>query len=142
MAQEKMKLSVDTGSVLIDIDDRGEIFGQFRFNPSDFDIIRRYEQVVKKLEDVANMLSDNDNPTEDDIFAASDEVKKQFDYLLNYNVADQIFAKANPFTPLANGDLYCENVLNGIASLIEDTMNKRINNKMKKIQSATAKYHK
>ena len=49
MPQEVMTLSVDTGSVLINVDDKGEVIGQFRFNPSDLDILRRYEAVVDAM---------------------------------------------------------------------------------------------
>ena len=101
MAQEKMKLSVDTGSVLIDVDDKGETIGQFRFNPSDADIVRRYETVVDAL-DAITVAKD---AGADELLKISDEIKKQFDYLLNYNVSEGIFAKCNPFSLTASGDL-------------------------------------
>lgn len=137
MSQEVMKISVDTGSVLINIDDKGEIIGQFRFNPSDIDIARRYEKVI----DYLNSVSLNENPTDEEIFAFTDELKKQFDYLLNYNVSDEIFKKCNPLTPVSNGDFYCENVLSGIGNLIESVTKQRLQKKAAKIKKATAKYH-
>lgn len=138
MAKEAMKLSVDTGAVVIDIDDRGERIGQFRFNPSDLDIVKRYGKVVEALSNI----DIPEDPGEDEIFRISDEIKKQFDYLLNYEVSKEIFAKCNPLTPISNGDLYCENVLEGIAGIIEKTMNERISKKQANIRKATAKYHK
>ncbi len=138
MAQEVMTLSVDTGSVLINVDDKGEIIGQFRFNPSDMDIVRRYETVV----DALNAITIAEDAGADELLKISDEIKKQFDYLLNYNVSEGIFAKCNPFSMTAGGDFYFENVLDGIAGLIEKTTNQRIEKKRKKIEKATAKYHK
>lgn len=138
MAQEVMTLSVDTGSVLINVDDKGEIIGQFRFNPSDMDIVRRYETVV----DALNAITISEDAGADELLKISDEIKKQFDYLLNYNVSEGIFAKCNPFSMTAGGDFYFENVLDGIAGLIEKTTNQRIEKKRKKIEKATAKYHK
>ena len=138
MAQEVMTLSVDTGSVLINVDDKGEIIGQFRFNPSDMDIVRRYETVVDSL----NAITIAEDAGADELLKISDEIKKQFDYLLNYNVSEGIFAKCNPFSMTAGGDFYFENVLDGIAGLIEKTTNQRIEKKRKKIEKATSKYHK
>ena len=138
MAQEVMTLSVDTGSALINVDDKGEIIGQFRFNPSDMDIVRRYETVV----DALNAITIAEDAGADELLKISDEIKKQFDYLLNYNVSEGIFAKCNPFSMTAGGDFYFENVLDGIAGLIEKTTNQRIEKKRKKIEKATAKYHK
>ena len=138
MPQEVMTLSVDTGSVLINVDDKGEVIGQFRFNPSDLDILRRYETVV----DAMNAIVIPEDAGADDMLRVSDEIKKQFDFLLNYNVSDGIFAKCNPFSMTADGDFYFESVLDGIAGLIEKVTNQRIEKKRKKIEKATAKYHK
>ena len=135
---EALKLSVDTGSVLIEIDDRGEKIGEFNFNPGDFDIIRRYEKVVEFMDSVE--IGENAGPEE--VLAYTDKMKEQFDYLLNYKASDALFAKCNPLTPLANGDFYCENVLAGIVKLIEQETGKRLSKKKAKIQRATAKYHK
>ena len=133
-----MTLSVDTGSLLINIDDKGDVIGQFRFNPSDIDIAKRYKKVADKF----NSISLAEEPSDEEIFAVTDEIKKQFDYLLNYNVSDEIFKKANPLTPIKGGNFYCENVLEGISGLIEKVTNERLEKKKAKIQKATAKYHK
>lgn len=139
MAEQKaLKLSVDTGSVLIDIEDRGEKIGEFRFNPADIDIVRRYEKVAEYLDNTKI----EESAGAEEVLAFTDKIKEQFDYLMNYKVSDALFAKCNPLTPLANGDFYCEHVLEGIAGLIEKEMGQRIAKKKAKIQKATAKYHK
>ncbi len=135
---QEMKLSVDTGAVLINIDDNGEVIGQFKFNPNDLDIIKRYEHVVESLEKIT-ISEDYD---QEEFFKVTDEIKNQIDYLLNYKVSDEIFAKCNPLTLTSKGDFYVENVIEGIAGLIESVMDERIKKKKAKIQKATAKYHK
>jgi hypothetical protein len=134
---ESMNLSVDTGSVLIDINDNGEVIGQFRFNPNDFDIVKRCEKVIADLDKL-------EMPEADDVesfFRCGEIVKELFDYLLNYKVSDDIFAKCNPLTLLANGDFYFETVLDGIYQIIEKTMNTRLKKRQAKIKKATQKYH-
>lgn len=133
-----MVLNVDTGSVLVEVRDRNEKIGEFRYNPSDIDIAQRYEQVAKNLEDAKI----SDNPDVEEVFAFSNMIKDQFDYLLNYKVSDALFAKCNPLTPLSDGEFYCVRVLDGIVKLFEDTTNQRIARKKAKINKATAKYHK
>lgn len=129
-----LALNVDTGSILVEVKDKGEKIGEFRFNPCDLDIAKRYEKVA----DVLSNLKVSDDPDMDEVFAFSDKIKEQFDYLLNYKVSDAIFAKCNPLTPLADGGLYYVKVLDGIVGLFEQTTNQR----MSKINEATAKYHK
>lgn len=138
MDQKKLKLSVDTGSVVVEIDDKGEVIGQFKFNPADLDIVRRYEKAIEALEAVT-VPEDADADT---FLAVSDEIKKQMDYLLNYKVSADIFATCNPLTMTESGDFYCENVIEGIGGLIEKIMDSRIKKKTAKIRKATAKYHK
>lgn len=135
---EVIQLSVDTGAIVVDINDRGEIIGRIRFNPNDLDIARRYESVVSSLEKV----SVPEKASMEDVFKVTDEIKRQMDYLLNANVSEEIFAKCNPLTLTASGDFYVENVMEGIAGLIEKTTNQRVEKKRAKIQKATAKYHK
>lgn len=135
---EVMTLNVDTGAILVDINDKGEIIGRIRFNPNDLDIARRYESVVAALEGIQVP----ENAGMEDILGVTDEIKRQIDYLLNANVSAEVFAKCNPLTLTANGDFYVENVMEGIAGLIEKTTNQRLAKKRAKIQKATAKYHK
>lgn len=136
--KERMQLNVDTGSIIVDINDKGEVIGQIRFNPNDLDLARRYESVVDSLE----KISLPENAGVEDIFGVTDEIKRQIDYLLNANVSDEVFAKCNPLTLTANGDFYVESVMEGLAGLIEKTTSKRLAKKRAKIQKATSKYHK
>lgn len=136
MAQYELK--VDTGAVVIPIiDDKdNEMIGSFKFNPNDLDIVKRYPEVVKRLENI-NLPEDKDTEA---VLNVSDEVKELMDYLLNYKVSDEIFAKCNPFTLTSNGMFFVENVMDGIASIIEQVTGERIKRKQKKIAEATKGY--
>ncbi len=141
MAQEtKFQLKIDAGAVTVPIIDEkdGEVIGRFKFNPNDLDIIKRYEKVVESL----NAISVPENAGTEEIFVVTDEIKRQVDYLLNYNVSSELFAKCNPLTLTSDGNFYVENVLEGIAGIIEQATNQRIEKKKAKIRKATAKYHK
>ena len=131
-------LSVNSGVMNIDVNDNGEVIGQIRFNPADFDIIKRYESVV----DAINNYDISENPTDEEMFKFTDTVKELTDKLLGYPVSDVLFGRTNPCTPNGKGELFFENVWNGLKVLIETTMNKRVEKSLKKIKAATAKYHK
>lgn len=137
-ANNPFVLSIDSGAMNIPVNDNGEIIGYIKFNPNDFDIIKRYDGVVETL----NNISLSAEATPEELLKVSDQVKEQIDILLGYPVSEVIFSKCNPFTPVTNGDFFFENVLDGLVNLIERTMNQRLEKKRKKIQAATAKYHK
>lgn len=138
--ENAFELRVDTGAVTVPIYDSndGELLGEFKFNPNDMDIVKRYEQVA----DALNKISVPEDAGNEALFAVSDEMKKQLDFLLNYPVSAGIFAKCNPLTLTANGDFYIENVIEGIGNLIEKTMKVRLDKKMEKVRRATEKYNK
>lgn len=134
---EKMKLSVDTGSITVELEDKnGNVIGEFEFVPTDTDILKRFDAVV----DAMNNLQLGDNPTAEAIIQASDAVREQFDYLLGGKVSDGIFAKCGPFTTVKSGNFFFEEVLEGIGNLIESTTKQRINKKLSKARKAAAKY--
>ena len=134
---EKMKLSVDTGSITVELEDKnGNVIGEFEFVPTDTDILKRFDAVV----DAMNNLQMGDNPTADAIIQASDTVREQFDYLLGGKVSGGIFAKCGPFTTVKSGNFFFEEVLEGIGGLIESTTKQRINKKLSKARKAAAKY--
>lgn len=140
MTQEKrLELVIkDSGFVTVPIIDRdGSELGSFKFNPNDFDILKRYEHVVKELEN----LEVPENAGEEALFAVSDKIKELLDYLLNFKVSQDIFAICNPLSLTGDGDFFAERIIEGIGGLIESTMNQRLAKKQAKIRKATEKYH-
>ena len=136
--QQTYELKVDTGAITVPIIDNGEEIGRFRFNPSDWDIIRRFEKTVKFFEG----LQVKDDMTEAEFFEITDGIKTQFDFLLNYEVSGEIFGRCNPLSLTSDGDTFVEVVLEGIAGIIEKVTDQRLAKKSVQIKKATAKYHK
>lgn len=135
---ETMKLVVDTGAVVFDLEDaKGRNLGQLEFIPTDSDILHRYKAVAEKL----GGLKISENPTENEIMAVSDTVKEQLNYLLNYDVSASVFSVCGPLTVVASGDFFFEDVMGKIAVAIEKIMKKRVEKKIERVKKATAKYH-
>ena len=58
---EAMEIVGDDGSVTVPIkSDSGELIGEFRFRPTDFNIVKRYNEVSQKFADVVKPLIDAD----------------------------------------------------------------------------------
>lgn len=140
---ETMKLTVDTGAVQVDVEDKdGKKIGEFRFNPMDSNILLRYQKVVEFF----NGLSfDKNLPDDQQLEALNDlaaSVREQFDYLFGCNVSDGLFANCGPLSATADGDFFFEEVLRKIAALLEQISKKRIDAKLAKVRKATEKYKK
>ena len=57
-------IKIDDGSEVFDIvNTRGELLGQFTFIPSDFDLVKRYEETVKAFEEMENEIQTKENPS-------------------------------------------------------------------------------
>lgn len=136
---EELRRKVKTGALnVILTNESDEEIGRFSFNPSDLNIVKRYDEVLKNL----NNMEITEDATEKDVLALSEELEKQIDYLLNTKSSKNIFSICNPLTLTENGDFFIENILEEIANVIEDVTDKRLKKKAAKIKRATSKYHK
>lgn len=140
---ENMKLTVNTGALLIDVEnEKGRKIGEFEFVPTDSNILTRYEDVVRFFNEVSFKDDLTEEETIQEMKAFETQIREQFDYLFGYSVSDGIFKNCGPLTVVSNGDYFFEEVITGIAGLIEQVTNERIEAKMKKVRKVTAKYHK
>lgn len=132
---EKVQLTVDDGSIEVEVANKaGEILGTFVFNPTDLDIIKRYENVVNELKKIKVA----ENADDKEVFRISDIISEQFNVLLNNDVSKTLFSKCNPLTPLENGEFFYLEVISQIGKLIDRTCKTRIN--PTKVNNALKKY--
>ena len=136
MDEKKLSIVVDDGSVEIPISNTlGERIGSFRFRPTDFNIIKRFQAVSDKFGDVvsplinANIEPDGEGSDEDSIRILDEAQKNLFelvDYLLDGNASEAFFGKMNPFSPI-KGKFYCEYALNAVGDFISKQFDEEIN---------------
>ena len=121
------------------VNSKKEVTGGFWWNPSDLDIVKRCEKVMDFFghTDVA----EKENQT-DTLFALSDTIKEQFDYLISPGASEELFKYANPLTPREDGSLYAEYVLGQIVAFIEAELDVRMRKTTAKIKQYTAQYEK
>lgn len=121
----------------------GKLLGQFSFNPSDVNIIYRYEEVVKSLQTIGQEMEEKEKELglKEALSAMDVIVYEKINYLLNADVAKEFFSIMGPFTPLESGEYFVETVLGAIGHVIEMETGKRTKKMDAKIKKHTSKYH-
>jgi len=142
--KEQIGIVVDDGTVEVPITNlTGKQVGVFYFRPTDINILKRYNDVVEKIGDVAEPLVNaninTDGKGED---AESIEIVEQaekrlyelMDYLFDGNYAEAFFGSMNPYSPIG-GRFYAEVALEAVGNYISDKFNtelKNVSDRMKK----------
>ncbi len=144
---KKMNLGivVDDGTIEVPITNTlGEEVGVFHFRPTDFNIVKRFNEISEKFGEIvkplvdANISNTGDGEDEESIRILNEVEIKLFelvDYLFDGNAAEAFFGKMHAFSPV-DGKFYCENVLNAVGEFISRQFDKEI----KSINSRVDKY--
>ena len=143
--EEPMEIVVDDGSITVPIKNtNGELIGQFRFRPTDFNIVTRYNEVASRFADVvkplidANITPEGEGEDEESIKLLKEAEQRLFeliDYMLDGNMAEAFFGKMNAFSPVG-GKFYCENALNAVGQFIS----RKFDVEIKQISARVSKY--
>lgn len=129
---------IDDGSKVYNIKNKqGKMLGKFEFRPSDTNIVKRYEDVVEFFN---NFTVPED--TEQAIQTAEKEMTDKMSYLIGGDAGEAFFSIMGPFSALASGELFIENVLGAIANVIEREMSVRTKKVQRRMNKYVAKYRK
>lgn len=132
------KIVVDDGLKTYTIENkRGDYLGEFTFNPSDTNIIKRHEEVIDFLNNV-NL----EEYEEGKILDLENALKEKIDYLLNADTSETFFKICGPLTPLVSGETFVENIIAAIGIVIEKEMGVRMKKANDRINKYTQKYKK
>lgn len=134
---QENKIVIDDGSKIYTIENkRGKFLGKFEFRPSDTNILKRYEEVV----DFFNTFKMPED-TEEAVKAAEKEMVDKISYLIGGNSEEAFFSILGPFSALASGELFIENVLNSVSAVIEKEMSVRTRKVQRRMNKYVQKYH-
>lgn len=131
-------------------DHTGMVLSEFSFNPSDANIVERYNNFVNGFDDLKKKIEDYEETTKevgfeqnaDKLQIVNKSIYEKVDYLLNADVARNIFSVMGPLSPLPSGDYYFTFILEEIGKKVQNATGARIQKINTKIQKHTAKYHK
>lgn len=137
------KIIINDGLKTYDIENQdGKLLGQFSFNPSDTNIIHRYNDVVKSLEEFAKQIDKKEEAEIEDVLNEVEPlIFEKIDFLLNANISEKFFSIMGPFSPLESGKYYIESVIDAIGQAIQQETGKRVEKMNGKIKKHTSKYH-
>ena len=129
---------IDDGSKVYNIKNKqGKILGRFEFRPSDTNIVHRYDEVV----DFFNNFTLPDNA--DEVYKlAEKEMTEKMSYLIGGDAGEAFFSIMGPFSALASGELFVENVLGAISEVIEREMSVRTKKVQRRMNKYVSKYQK
>ena len=135
---------IDDGRIDVPIKNQfGEQTGLFRFNPTDLQMVNRYNEASSKFAEIVKPLVDLDiSPdgtaeTESAMAAlneAEDRLIELFDYVLDSDSREAFFKKTHAFTP-TDGTFYCGKVFDAIGAFIAkkfDAETKRVDLRLQK----------
>lgn len=130
------RIKIDDGSKSYEIVNQDDkVIGTFTFNPSDTNIVQKYDAVVDSLDKYFDEIK-GANFTKESFIAAQDAIIDKFSKLVGEDASKTFFSICGPFTPMQNGNLYLQNVIEAVAGIIEKETQKR----MKRVQSKMDKY--
>ena len=122
----------------------GERIGVFLFNPTDLNILNRYNEVADQFGDVVKPLQDVSITAEgvaaeeagiEALNEAEERMIELLDYVINGNSREAFFSKTHIFAP-TNGIFYCEEVLNKIG----DYISMKFDSEVKKVNARVSKH--
>lgn len=136
-----LSIVVDDGFVHVPMYNmHGDKIGEFSFQPTDVDIVNRFNESMEKFDDVVAPLTaeaEKEDGEADSIEAlneARDRLFKLCDYIFNTDTGSSLFGRMHPFSPV-NGKFYCEEVFDKLGAFIQAQFGeetKKVNDRMKK----------
>lgn len=128
------QIKLDTRELIEIVDSDGNVTGHFRWNPSDLDIVKRFDSVVNFF----NSMQVNENNADE----ISKAIKNQANYLLDSPDAAEELFHCNPLTPRSDGTYYFEYVFNTLAEFVKSELKVRVPKVTSRMKKYTAKYEK
>lgn len=128
----------------------GTVLSEFSFNPSDSNIVTRYDDFVDGLKELIDKINnyekENENKSNHEkakkmLEEIDKEIYFKVDDLLNASVAGYIFSVMGPLSPLPSGDYYFVFIIEQIGNKIKNATGQRVKKIEMKIKKHTSKYH-
>lgn len=138
------KIIINDGFKTYDIENQdGKLLGQFSFNPSDTNIVNRYNKAVENFQKVFEDMKESNDVDEniDLLKQLDDRAYELIDNVFNADISKDFFAIMGPFTPLASGQYFIESVIDAIGQAIQAETGERVKKINSKIKKHTSKYH-
>ena len=131
-------------------DHTGKVLSEFSFNPSDANIVDRYDEFINNFESLrdeivayeesSEKIGDYDKEREK-LHLINRKIHEAINRLVNANVSDSIFSVMGALSPLPSGDYYFTFIVEQIGQKIQNATGARMEKMDMKNRKHTAKYH-
>lgn len=148
---KQIKTAVKAGEEYEFLDVKGKHLFTVWINPSDLGMIQRAQDLADFLNDLDLSIKDSEGNTKKEptleetakILKENTEVlAEKLDGLFNADISAAIFSVMSPFTPLASGKMYIEEIVENLLDAITAETNARFKKVQSRQNKYTAKYHK
>lgn len=144
MAEEKkinssaLQITVDDGYIHVPMYNlSGDRIGEFSFQPTDVDIVNRFNESMEKFDTVLAPISEAKDGDTDSVAVlneARDRLYEICDHIFGDGAGTSLFGRMHPFSPV-NGKFYCEEVFDKLGQFIQAQFGeetKKVNARLKK----------
>lgn len=114
----------------------GKVIAKLVMNPSDTGLVERYEQLVSRLNEL-DIPKDSDAEI---LSKINQDISQSFNEFIGVDA--DLFSVCRPLSPVANGDLFCEVLMDKLGEIIVAETGARLNKKKAKIKRMTEKNRK
>lgn len=121
------------------VNKQGEELGVFKLNPADISIAYRYDDFIEYLNNLMPSLEGEGSEVEA-MRKAEEGVKEKMNELFHADVSGKFFSIMSPFSPLASGEFFIENVLAVLGGVIEQELGVRTKKLNARLQKHVGKY--
>ena len=119
------RIKINDGTKTYEIVNQDDVVkGTFTFNPSDANIVKRYNDVMEQLRKYADEVKDEED-TSEKFIEAQNKVVELMNELTGADTSP-FFSICGALSLMENGNVYAENVLEWIGAVIEKETKKRI----------------
>lgn len=117
--QQPLSIVVDDRKISVPVvNGSGEQIGVFAFDPTDVNMVTRYDEVSDKFAQALQGIEKSGGL--DALNAAGDQIVSFLDYVTGGNSREAFFSKIHPLSP-QNGRFYCEQVFEVIGAFIRQS---------------------
>lgn len=115
-----MFIQINDGRKTYDIQNQdGEVVASVTFKPNDFNILRRCDAVVEDLKNIITSIKDVPANSKA-LTEKEDEVKTKINELFSADVSSPFFNILGAFSPVGNGRLFVEDVVEKLIGIVRD----------------------
>lgn len=154
--EEIQEIQIDTGLIKFNLRDKTtkEFYGTIAFNPTDFNILKRFDEARKNIIEAQKEFEEEDVDLKEDgtpfetsnsIIKSVDKLNKliceQIDFIFDSDISNTVFGNKSPLA-LIKGKLFFENFMNSVHPIIEKEINNQIVETEKRTSKYTSKYNK